>query len=222
LELACGCGQGLGYLASFAAKVIGGDYSEPLLRMAHRHYLGRIQLVRLDAQQLPFRERTFDTVILYEAIYYLKDCANFVGECTRVLRPGGNLLICSANKDLPDFNPSPHSYRYFSPPHFTRLLVPYGFKIECYGDFPVDYGTMKQRALSFIKQVMVCLHFMPKTMAGKRLFKRLVFGRLVPMPAELEPHIVTATAPSSIATDKPDTIHKVILVAARLAVKDPT
>src|SRR5262249_6372523 len=84
LEIGCGAGQGLGYLARSASSVIGGDYTEALLRNAQSHYGGRIPLVALDAHELPFVDLSFDTVILYEAIYYLNSPAQFLEECRRV------------------------------------------------------------------------------------------------------------------------------------------
>jgi len=54
LEVACGGGQGLGYLASRARRVVGGDLTESLMAQAERHYGGRIPLVRLDAHGLLF------------------------------------------------------------------------------------------------------------------------------------------------------------------------
>ncbi len=71
LEVRCGSGAGLGYLARRARSVVGGEYTESLLSRALLHYRGRIPLVWLDAHALPFREASFDAVILFEAIYYL-------------------------------------------------------------------------------------------------------------------------------------------------------
>ena len=122
LEVACGSGQGLGTLAESARTVVGGDYMENLLRRAQSHYGSRMPLLRLDAQTLPFRRETFDVVILYEAIYYLEEPARFVAECKRILRPGGYVLICQPNKSLPDFHPSPHSFRYFTPPELAETV----------------------------------------------------------------------------------------------------
>lgn len=215
LEVACGTGQGLGYLAKSARFVIGGDYSAPLLGMAQPHYRGRIPLVRLDGHVLPFSAKTFDVVILYEAIYYLKSPEAFVKECLRVLRPEGILLICNANKDLPDFNPSPYSYRYFSAPDFVGLLGPFSLQVKCFGDCRVEYSKLKQRLLSFIKKAMVRLDLMPETMAGKKLFKRIVFGKLVPLPPELTEHNPTCQLPCVIDPSKPDTCHKVIFAVAQ-------
>ncbi len=211
LEVACGSGQGLGLLRKSARLVVGGDYSWPLIDTAGSHYKGRVPLFRLDGHNLPFREKSFDVVILYEAIYYLEAPESFVEECLRVLRPHGKVIICNANKDLPDFNPSPHSYRYFSPCDFTDLLRPYGFDIECFGDCEVDYGNPKQKAFAFIKKKMVELDLMPKTMAGKKIMKRLVFGKLVPLPHELtDDHL--CDLPCQIESSKPDLRHKVIFV----------
>ena len=38
LEVACGTGQGLYYLAKRAKKVFGGDYTEKLIKEAKRYY----------------------------------------------------------------------------------------------------------------------------------------------------------------------------------------
>ncbi len=215
LELACGSGQGLGYLARGAKKMVGGDYSAPLLRMARNHYQGRIPLLRLDAQAIPFRDQSFDVVLLYEAIYYLEDREVFAHECYRVLRPEGLLLLCTANKDLPDFNPSPYSFFYPNPPDLVQWLHPLGFQVKCFADSPVDYGNQKQKILSRIKKAMVRFDLMPKTMAGKKIFKRLVFGKLVSLPPELGENMGPPPHPRAIPCDRKDTTHKVIFALAR-------
>jgi len=214
LEVGCGAGQGLGLLNRLANKIIGGDYSETLLSIVRQHYNGRIPLVRLDAQVLPFKDQSFDVVILYEAIYYLKNPEFFVMECSRVLRPSGTVILCNPNKSLPDFNPSPHSYRYFSPCDFNNLLNPKGFTVECFGDCPIDYSSFKQRLLSFVKKTMVRFNLIPKTMSGKKLFKRIVFGKLVPLPAELTDEVDYCQLPCGIETNSVDSEHKVIFAVA--------
>jgi len=50
-----------------------------------------------DAEKLPFADETFDTVIGAEIIYYLGHPEKFLHEARRVLRPGGLLLLSSAN-----------------------------------------------------------------------------------------------------------------------------
>ena len=137
LEVACGAGQGLGYLEKVAKKVVGGDIDENNLRFAISHYKGRqnIEVRALDAHQLTFEDKSFDVVILYEAVYYLVEPERFVAETRRVLREGGVLLIATVNKDWSEFNPSPLSTHYFSVPELAKLIQSNGFKVEFYGAF---------------------------------------------------------------------------------------
>jgi len=217
IEVACGSGQGSGYLASRARRFAAGDYSAALLRVGAAHYNGRVRFLRLDAQRLPYRDRTCDVVVLFEALYYIPDAERFFAECRRVLRPGGTLLIATANKDLFDFNPSPHSYRYFGVVELQQALGPHGFQTAFFGDAPLDAASLRQRALRPVKAAVVSLGLMPKSMNGKKLLKRFVFGGLTPMPAEITDATVPRVAPSPIRSDAPDRRHKVILCAATLA-----
>ena len=195
--------------------MVGSDYSASLIRIARNHYQERIPLLRLDAQAIPFRDQSFDTVLLFEAIYYLADLQAFARECHRILRPQGLLLLCTANKDLPDFNPSPYSFFYPNPPDFVALLRPLGFQVECFADSPVDYGNRKQKILSGIKKTMVRFDLMPKTMVAKKIFKRLIFGKLVPLPEEILEDMGLPTGPTPIPSEKKDAVHKVIFALAR-------
>lgn len=68
---------------------------------------------QFDAQNMPHADNSMDVIIIFEAIYYLPSAERFVSECKRVLRDGGRVLVVTANKDLYDFNPSPHSYKYY-------------------------------------------------------------------------------------------------------------
>jgi ubiquinone/menaquinone biosynthesis C-methylase UbiE len=185
LEVACGAGFGLGYLARNAAQVIGGDYSEELLGQAHGHYGNRTPLVRLDAHLLPFRDRSFDVVILYEAIYYLTHPEMFLDESRRVLRDQGILLICTINREWPDFNPSPFSTKYLSARELEWLLLEKGFRVGLFGAFVALGDSRMDRVVSLLKRTAISLHLMPKTMKGKQVLKRLFLGELRPVPVEL-------------------------------------
>jgi len=219
LEAACGSGQSLGYLKRVSKTFEAGDFSEDLLSIARRHYGDRIKLHQFDACNMPFGDRSKEIIILFEAIYYLPDAELFVQECKRVLRPQGKVLIVSANKDLFDFNPSPHSHKYYGILELDGLFSKYGFATEFFGDTPVDALSMRQRVLRPIKKMVVSFGLMPKSMAGKKLLKRLVFGNLVVMPAEIDEDTSQYIEPNRIAPDKPDLTHKVIYCAATLKQK---
>jgi ubiquinone/menaquinone biosynthesis C-methylase UbiE len=216
LEVACGAGLGLGYLARKARRIVGGDYTERLLRLAQRHYRGRIPLVRLDAHALPFRDRSFDVVILYEAIYYLTEPDRFLAECRRVLRVPGVVLICTVNKEWSDFNPSPFSVRYFSSRELIELLQRQGFAVELYGAFPALKNSARDRVLSLLKRAAVALHLIPRTMKGRAVLKRLFFGRLTPIPPEVTEGMADLEPLVPIAADTVNRSYKVLYAVARI------
>ena len=213
-EVACGTGQGLGYLAALAKSLRAGDHSDEILAIARGHYGDRVRLEHFDAQQLPYGDQSFDVVVIFEAIYYLGSIERFLGECRRVLRPGGMLLIATANKDLFDFSPSPLSVRYYGVVELGETLARHGFAVEFFGDTPVDTVSWRQRVLRPVKKLVVASGIMPKSMAGKKLLKRLVFGGLVKMPAEITASMVPYQPPARLTVGEPDRHHKVILCAA--------
>jgi ubiquinone/menaquinone biosynthesis C-methylase UbiE len=216
LEVACGAGQGLGYLAKRAKRLFAGDYTENLIKEAKRYYKDRMPLLRLDAHFLPFRDQSFDVVILYEAIYYLTHPEHFFDEARRVLRNDGMLLIATVNKDWSEFNPSPFSTHYFSIPELNELLGKKGFKTEIYGAFSVLPKGVMEKIIAIIRKVAVALHLIPKTMKGKELLKKIFYGRLQPLKEEIEEGICGYTPPFPIPSDIANYEYKVIYCVAKV------
>lgn len=216
VEVACGTGQGVGYLKGISASFEAGDYSSEILRIARLHYADRFQFQQFDAQDLPFESNSLDVVIIYEAIYYIPDARKFVQECVRVLRPGGKVLVATANKDLFDFNPSPHSFKYYGVVELVNLFKEEGFAPNCYGYMAIGSDGLKQNILRFLKQIVVSLNLMPKTMGGKKLLKRLVFGGMVKMPEEISSNMFPYDDPVPLDATVPATSHKVIYCVAEL------
>jgi ubiquinone/menaquinone biosynthesis C-methylase UbiE len=216
LEVACGSGQGLGYLAKRAKWVFGGDYTENLIMVAKRYYQERVPLLRLDAHFLPFRDQSFDVVILYEAIYYLTEPETFFREARRILRKEGVLLIATVNKDWSEFNPSPFSTSYFSVPELSESLEKNGFKVEMYGAFSVLPKSAKGKIIASIRKIAVALHLIPKTMKGKEFLKKVFYGKLKALKGEIEEGICEYSPPSSILSQIPNNEYKVIYAVARV------
>lgn len=216
LEVACGGGQGLSYLAAMAKTVTAGDYSEQVLEVARRHMPPNQQLRQFDAHEMPFDDGSFDVVLIFEALYYLADVEGFFKEVRRVLRPGGTFLIATANKDLFDFTPSASSHRYLGVAELGTELSALGFQATFFGDTPVAEVSARQRLLRPVKALVSQLGLMPRSKNAKKFLKRFVFGGLVPMPA----HIAESTAARVTATPLPggqtNVSHKVIFCAATL------
>jgi ubiquinone/menaquinone biosynthesis C-methylase UbiE len=193
LEVACGSGFGLGFLAGCARSVTGGDIDETNLNAARRSYQGRpqIRLHRQDAEQLDSPDSSFDTLLMFEAIYYLPSAAQFIREAQRVLRPRGTLLICSVNRRWQGFNRSPHSTQYFNADELRALLEAGQFVPQLYGAFPDRAQSTAHHFISAIRSFAIRFRLIPRTMKGKQWLKRLFYGRLVP----LEPEVHEQMAP---------------------------
>lgn len=193
LELGCGAGQGLGMLSGAATFVIGGDYSRPLLAGARRHYRARVPLVQLSADELPFANASFDVILFFEGSYYVRDMARGFRDIARVLRPGGSVAFVNANPDRPDFIVSPLSVHYHTGDEFTTMLAQLGFRVSVEGAFPVspqahggrNGGRALTRVLSLARRALGALGLVPKTLRGRARLKRLVYGKLIEVPAEI-------------------------------------
>ena len=216
IEAACGTGPGLGYLLQRTKSLRAGDYTPGVLAIAQDHYNGRLDLRQFNAQDMPYEDQSADLVILFEAIYYLPDASKFVTECRRVLRPNGQVLIATANRDLYDFNPSPYTHTYYGVVELHQLFEEQGFDVECFGHLSVQEVSIRQRILRPIKGLVVKLGLMPKTMAGKKWLKRLAFGKMLQMPAEIPANMISYEPPTPLPATQPDRHHKVIYCAATL------
>lgn len=216
LEVACGSGAGLGYIARTAASVSAGDYSASILAGPKAYYGDRFDIRQFDAQDMPYPDDSFDVVVMHEALYYIPDPGKFVAECRRVLRSGGFVLLTNANKDLFDFNPSPFSTVYHGAVELTDLFDSHGFDVELFGSTPLGEVSTLQKLTRPLKWAAVRFGLMPKTMRGKRLLKRLIFGKPALMPAEVLPDMGPVEALEPLPGNQPCLTHKIIYCHATL------
>ena len=224
LEVACGAGLGLGYLAGTARRVVGGDIDESNLRIARETYTARpdITVMKLDAQDLPFENEEFDVVLLYEAIYYLDQPERFFAEARRVLRPGGVLLIVSVNCEWSGFNPSPFSVRYFSASELADAMRSAGFEPDIRFCFPDKPKGFLGNVISSVRKTAVRMRLIPRTMRGKEFLKRVFYGRVNPLERDLQDGAEESAPLHDAPTDGgPVTDFLVIYAAGRLPDRGP-
>jgi ubiquinone/menaquinone biosynthesis C-methylase UbiE len=91
LEVGCGTGHWLRFLAENGARVAGVDESARMLATAHAHDAGTA-LVRGVAEHLPWSDESFDRVFCVNALHHFTDKRGFLAEARRVLRRGGRLM----------------------------------------------------------------------------------------------------------------------------------
>jgi demethylmenaquinone methyltransferase/2-methoxy-6-polyprenyl-1,4-benzoquinol methylase len=92
LDLACGTADLCRDLEAHGHRAIGLDFSEGMLRNARTE----APLVRGDAAALPFPDGSIDGIICGFALRNFVELGVVLGECARVLRPGGRLAALDA------------------------------------------------------------------------------------------------------------------------------
>ena len=217
LEIGCGGGQGLGILAESSKSVTGCDIDKSNINTCNSTYKDddKIKIEKLNAEKLDYDDNSFELIVLFETIYYLNNVELFMENIFRMLKKDGYLIISTANKDWPEFNPSPYSTKYFSVPDLYKLTKSFGFDVIMYASFPDIKNSVKSKIIASIKRLAVTLNLMPKTMRGKVLYKRLFMGSLIEYPKMLTKNMFKYQAPSIISMDQKDDIHTAIFALCK-------
>ncbi|MDU2639904.1 MAG: class I SAM-dependent methyltransferase [Finegoldia magna] len=100
LDLGCGGGRNIEYFLTKAKKVYGIDHSETSVKMAseiNKEAIesGRCEISLGDVRSLPFEDESIDIVTAFETIYFWSDIEECFKEIYRVLKKGGQFLICN-------------------------------------------------------------------------------------------------------------------------------
>ena len=92
--LDAGCGSGLfSHMAIKAgAQVVGVDAAPGLLKVARRRNPHN-NFMEEDLEALPFKDETFNVVTGFNSFQYAGSFENALSEATRVLKPGGKLVL---------------------------------------------------------------------------------------------------------------------------------
>ena len=126
LDLCCGTGDVAFALEHAGAKVIGCDFSAPMLQVARRRRREEslTSFIQGDALNLPCPSESFEVVTISYGLRNLADFRGGLVEMLRVLKPNGKLLILDFGK--PDC--APWRAAYFT---YLKLFVPLFGKIFC-------------------------------------------------------------------------------------------
>lgn len=101
LDLGCGLGDFAVILGNYYNKVIGTDLSITALQYAvNYHKNSRSAFLAANACEQPFKNNTFDFVLLSEVIEHIlsEESQGAINEIFGILKPGGKVLITTPNK----------------------------------------------------------------------------------------------------------------------------
>jgi len=172
LDLCCGTGDVAFALAKQGARVVGLDFSAPMLAIAqHRARkaaendlpsASRVPLfTQADAVTIPFPDNSFNVVTISYGLRNLPGLEAGLREMHRVIRPGGRMLALDFGK--PDYAPlcsAYFAYLKFFVPLFGRVFCgdagTYGYIMESLKHYPAQQGVAA--AMREVKCVNVSIH----------------------------------------------------------------
>jgi ubiquinone/menaquinone biosynthesis C-methylase UbiE len=98
LDVGTGTGIFLPYLLSNIGEegnIVALDFAEEMLKKAlAKSFKGNLNYLQADITRIPFHDNIFDNVICYSSFPHFQDKLKALAEIKRVLKPGGNLMIC--------------------------------------------------------------------------------------------------------------------------------
>jgi ubiquinone/menaquinone biosynthesis C-methylase UbiE len=98
LDIGCGRGVYVRKFREFTDLAFGIDIDAKRLMVGARETPG---LMLAASEQLPFRDASFDAVVLNEVIEHVRDDCATIADAFRVIRPGGHIVIYAPNRLYP-------------------------------------------------------------------------------------------------------------------------
>jgi SAM-dependent methyltransferase len=93
LEVGIGTGLSLPHYPADVEEIVGVDPSVPMLGRARERAGANVTLVQAPAEELPFEDDSFDTVVTIAVLCTVDDPSRSLREIRRVLRPDGRFLF---------------------------------------------------------------------------------------------------------------------------------
>lgn len=143
LDLGCGGGRNIEYFLTKAHKVYGLDHSKTSVKMASEINkkaidTGRCKILVGDVKSLPFEDESIDIVTAFETIYFWDDIERCFKEIYRVLKNGGQFLICNevSSKERRDVKKllKMINFEIYKPNDLTKMLRELGFSCQYHLD----------------------------------------------------------------------------------------
>lgn len=164
LDVGCGRGYGFEVLGEHTTARTGVDLSLEFLREARGSY-SSIAFAQTTGERLPFRDRSFDTIISFEVIEHLQDDLGFLEELKRLLRPGGtvalstpNRLVSSGDRETPL---NPFHVREYRFSEFAALLREAFTQVTIFGQH--DRAAERSGRTSLIERIPVSWKYLVPT-----------------------------------------------------------
>lgn len=104
LDVGCGTGAQLNIYRSYGCRVFGIEMSAGMIATARQKYPGRLNLSRADAVHMPYRNQTFDLILLSMMLHEIsvENRLAVLVETRRVLKDSGRVLVIDYRAGRPN------------------------------------------------------------------------------------------------------------------------
>lgn len=125
LDVACGAGALVVELGPHVERAVGVDLSDGMLELAGKRLraaretqpLPNVEFVQGPSDALPFDDDSFTAIVCTTALHHFPDPQRSIKEMSRVLEPGGRLVIGDASRDALTTKIADPLYRRFEEGH---------------------------------------------------------------------------------------------------------
>jgi len=168
LDLGCGAGRHVMYLAESGFKTHGADLSDRGLKLTKKRLKSRkidAEIIKCDMNSLPYIQSCFDAVVCVQTIYHqtLKGIQKTVSEIHRILKKGGLLLAnfhskrsskygkgieVEENTFMQENGPEKGVLHHFFDENELRALL---------GHFRVDFEVREKKVDSYLRSRFIVL-----------------------------------------------------------------
>ncbi len=149
LDVGCGTGVLLAELTRQTpdAQLSGVDLVGEMLAVAQQRLPDDVELMTAPAEALPFQDGSFDVVISSSVLHYIRQPQRALGEITRVLVPGGRLVLTDWCRDYVTMRAldwylrgtDPGHCRTLCSRHLRRLAQASGLEVERLDRYRLDW-----------------------------------------------------------------------------------
>jgi len=138
-------------------KYSGLDISDTMIKTAKSRNKslinnGKVKLVKAQARQIPFADRSFDKVFTINTIYFWEHPNQVMQEIKRVLKPGGVFVVALGTKEAMEKNGYfEERFTLYTKKDVEKLFVDAGYK-----DLKTTYGSLKIEDVLCVKGTTYC------------------------------------------------------------------
>jgi GT2 family glycosyltransferase/SAM-dependent methyltransferase len=141
LDVASGEGYGCAFLAQTANSVVGVELDPTAVEHARASYTQKnLSFILGDARRLPLGDCSVDVVVSFETLEHFYEHNLFVAEVRRVLRPGGQFIVSSPDRDVyspAGQPPNPFHVHELAKAEFVELLQSVFENVALFGQRPL-------------------------------------------------------------------------------------